>query len=529
MSGRPELQGCEFVAHLFVAADGHRRDADYRYLRDLWHRCCDEFGVTDHIPGYDRNPSEDPLAPPRGPGGVLAARRSTGPGKHQAVLRRLHDVFCLAVLRSPAPGDGRGWPELDAEWATAVGQPPDGVIGSVRILQARLTDPAGVPDGALGSVVAAAAGVAGDWWRGGTVRGPVPFAAWEASDPPATPAASDPSDPPAAPAASDPSDPSATWEGRAHRRVVVLAPADRDAELSAWTWSRGDPELTPFARYLLHAAKVRYELRVWEAGQGFRALRGETDEAVGSLLRLVDDTAGTGRDPDRSELMTASARLVRVQARELGLVDRATRLREIRRTVAIASNNMTATAGQDQSGGLFADDKALVGWFDRQLDHDATYLEAALERARAVTVLGDQLIQRGLQRRQERFNLGLTGVVGAVLMVLAAIQSLDYKVPIPGAVQPAVVSALGAFALLVSLVVLRIAVPERRWTWLVACAATALFGATVAWVVVASQSVADDGVAARGVLWAWGGLGAAVGLVIAVTITASGRVRKRRR
>ncbi|MGH3566598.1 MAG: CATRA conflict system CASPASE/TPR repeat-associated protein [Pseudonocardia sp.] len=213
------------------------------------------------------------------------------------------------------------------------------------------------------------------------------------------------------------------------------------------------------ARYLLHAAKARYELRVWEAGQGFRALRGETDEAVGSLLRLVDDTAGTGRDPDRSELMAAAARLVRLQARELGLVDRATRLREMRRTVAIAASNMTAHAGQDQSGGLFAEDRELVGWFDRQLDHDATYLEAALERARAVTALSDQLIQRGLQRRQERFNLGLSGVVGAVLMVLAAIQSLGY-----GGIAP-------------------------------------------------------------GVTWAWGGLGAAVGLVVAVTITALGRVR----
>jgi len=86
--------------------------------------------------------------------------------------------------------------------------------------------------------------------------------------------------------------------------------------------------------------------------------------------------------------------------------------------------------------------------------------------------------------------------------------------------------ALGAFALLASLVVLRIAVPERHWTWLAACAATALLGAAVAWVVVAAQSVADGGVVAPGVPWAWGGLGAVVGLVVAVTSTALGRVRR---
>ena len=65
--------------------------------------------------------------------------------------------------------------------------------------------------------------------------------------------------------------------------------------------------------------------------------------------------------------------------------------------------------------------------------------------------------------RQEQFNLGLTGVVGTILMVLAAIQSLDYTVPLPHLVEPAVIAVLGSLALLTTLVVLRIAVPDRPW------------------------------------------------------------------
>jgi CASPASE and TPR Repeat-Associated N-terminal domain/CASPASE and TPR Repeat-Associated C-terminal domain len=492
------LQGIEFVAHLFVATDGLEREADRGYLLELWQRCRDEFGIGDEFQGFPGDPDLD--GPPAA-GGVLAVRRSAGTGKHQAVLRQSHDAFCLAVLRSPGPGEPAGWPELDTEWTAVLGQPTSGVIGSVRILQARLADPAAVLDaGALGPVAESAAGESVAEPRNGVVVSAAPlgpFAVWEASD-----------QPPAA----------QSWDGRAHRRVVVVAPAARDPELSAWTWSRSDAEPTPFAHYLLHAAKARYELRIWPAGLGGRELRQQTDTAMRPLLDMVDEIAQTGRDPDVGDLVAASVPLARLQAGELGLVDRASRLREVRRSVVIAARNMALYAGADQSLGLFAEDKALVEWLDRQLDHDATYLEAALDRARSVTALTDQLVQRGLQRRQERFNLGLTAVIGAILMVLAAVQSLQYEVPIPKPVQPAVVTALGAFALLLSLVVLRAAVPgRRRWPAAAVCAGTALFGATLGWI--AATVLAGGAGAAVCVARVSGVVGAVTGLAVAALVT----------
>lgn len=115
-----------------------------------------------------------------------------------------------------------------------------------------------------------------------------------------------------------------------------------------------------------------------------------------------------------------------------------------------------------------------------------------------LTALIDQLVQRGQQRRQERFNLGLTGVIGAILMSLAAIQSLNYTVPLPPLVKPAVVAALGALALFASLVVLRFAVPDRHWPLSLAHAGFGLVTAALGWVGV--SALAQDRV---GNGWTW--------------------------
>ena len=281
------LQGHELVTHVFVAADGPDAGADRRWLLDLWHRCGEEFALDSAVAPFPRDPSED-LSPTSVPGGVVAALGRTGPGVHQAVLRRLREVIVLSVVRSPAEGDPCGWPELKWAWEKVTRPPSQGVIGMVRILQARLADPTAELDPtALGSVVAKAAGTPGLWSATGVIRQVEtlgPFATWEIVG----------------------LSPPADWDARAERRLVVLAQADRDDRLSAWTWSRGTPELAPFANYLLHAAKVRYGLRVWAAAAD-RALRGAVDADIGPFLRLTEKVAASGREPDVSALSAASA------------------------------------------------------------------------------------------------------------------------------------------------------------------------------------------------------------------------------
>jgi hypothetical protein len=491
-----DVEGHEFVAHVFLAANGPDRQDDYRWLVELWHRCAAEFHIDQPLAPRPDAPPPDELP---AADGLVAACTSGAAGLHQLVLRRLGDVCCLSLLRSPDPDTG--WPGLDQEWSSVNRPSTSGVLGTVRIMQARLADPGAALDAAvLDPVVRTDSGWAGRWGEGLLRAEPSlgPFAVWEVlAD----------------------GQRQRDRDGRADRRIVVVAPRASDAQLSAWTWSRGDDELTPFPQYLLHAAKARYELRLWAQSRSASELRRETDQAIAPLLRMTTTAAGTGHEPDPDQLLAASVTLVGLQARELGLVDRASRWRDLRRTVAVASANMAAHVGGDQSGGLFADDAAMLRWFDRQLEHDLTYLDAAVERASGVTTLADQLVNRGIARRQERVNLGLAGVVGAVVLVLAAIQSFAYKVPIPDVVQPAVIALLGAFALFTSMIAVRLAAPRRAFSAVLVCLAAGLLGAATAWTVVA---VVVPATATIGIVAGWSGFGGLIGLLTAAFLVRSG-------
>jgi hypothetical protein len=324
-----------------------------------------------------------------------------------------------------------------------------------------------------------------DWTERGIVV-PQGFAVWEASAP---------------------------LDARVERRMVVLAGEDGDAELSAWTWIGAGRALPPFAKYLLHAANLRYQLRVWDAGQAFRRLRREADTTIRKLLESVSPSRR--RDPSQAELVEASRELACLQARELGLVDRSTRLREMCRTADIAAANLSALSGHAQLGGLFADDRELAEWFAHQLDDDATYLEAALRRSEQVGTLVDRLVQRSRQRRQESVNLGLSGAVGAILMSLAAVSALQYTVPVPTQVKPAVITTLAALALCASLAVLRVIMPERRWSLALVQTGFGVVTAAITWTVVAA--VAGSSVA-PGWTWLFGGLGFVAGMSTAIVL-----------
>ena len=72
---------------------------------------------------------------------------------------------------------------------------------------------------------------------------------------------------------------------RAERRVVIVAPSGRDPELSAWVWSRGDLSITPLTRYLMHAAKIRYELRVRNRAESLLRLRRSLDDSFRASIK----------------------------------------------------------------------------------------------------------------------------------------------------------------------------------------------------------------------------------------------------
>jgi hypothetical protein len=327
-------------------------------------------------------------------------------------------------------------------------------------------------------------------------------------------------------------------DSRIERRIALVTGRSQEAALNAWAWTRGDAGLPPFGRYLLHAAKIRYELRVHAGGQDLRQLRHQADERVDGLLDLLAREEKVGSVPaSNKDLVAASTQLAAVQAGSAGLVKAVTGLREMRRTVQIAAANMAAILGSDapdpqvadaNHAGPLADDRDLAAWFMQRLDDDTLYLEAACDRTRDVVTVTATVVQHRLEqsaeaahRRQEQFSLLQTAIIGAVIIGLTAVQALGYQVPLPGPVKAPVIAALGAIALLLASIVLRLALQPRRGplAWL----SHAAFGFTVAalvWLAVAWISRdAYRALATKGTTGMLAAIGFVVGTLASIIIS----------
>jgi hypothetical protein len=376
----------ELVVHLFAPIAGPGAEDAYRYLCRVWEGCRRELGMDQPIPATEcaATPPGGAAVAQAGSSATLAACRRPGPGVFQAVLRRHHDVVCLAAALAPpaargtTAGGGTSWAELDRRWSQTAGPAPQALVGAARLHLARLADPDPQrvdADADLARTFAAdlPADVLTEGWETRGAATTSGFAVWEVADVP---------------------------EDRLERRVVVVAPAGAGPRLSAWVWSRGTAEITPFGRYLLHAAKIRYLLRVWDGGRVARELRPRLDETADELTRLLDtDGAGRGREAERAaadgaeEADGADDLTARLRAGEARLTGVSTRLGQMRLSAEIARGNMDETlrCGGPREGatGLFADDAGLVDWFIGQLADDRAYLEESLERARRTLVIAD--------------------------------------------------------------------------------------------------------------------------------------------
>ncbi|MEU4041610.1 CATRA conflict system CASPASE/TPR repeat-associated protein [Streptomyces antibioticus] len=348
----------ELVVHVYAPTDGPHAKAAHRQLQGIWDRCRDRLGMVREIAATGL-----PAVLPSGPdamtqGGPVAAIEDRA-ADHQAVVRREHDVVNLSlVFAAPQDTASRrlrigsasppGWVEFDRWWGELAADGTDALLGVVQICQA--TYAAGSAPSLDGLAhearsVLTGPGRAPDRWRRGstTAEG---FAVWEVT----------------------PDD------ERAGRRIVVLAPEGREAELSAWTWSQGEPDMPPLARYLMHAAKLRYQARVWGEGEPrLRRLIGRVNEHVAqvrdALERETDDPAALGR----------------LRLDEADLASAVRDIRAIRRTVEIAAHNMSAAVAEPWPG-----DRRLAEWLVGQLDDDTEYVEAARELAQEIGRLVQQ-------------------------------------------------------------------------------------------------------------------------------------------
>lgn len=359
----PQVVDQELVIHLFAPLEGPRADAAYRLIREVWSACQREFGMVSPIPGIGL-PMELPAALSQlSAVPVVAAQEHPG-ANLQAVARRDHDVLNLSLVLASSPrtttrlgSKSDNWAEQDAMWSGILGDQADPLLGQTRLYLAKVSD---AESARIDASVALAhalrpllplGGQSVDWpERGITIVDG--FAIWEISP---------------------------RKDTRNERRILAAASHDHDAELSAWTWSCGDPSMPPFARYLMHAAKIRYQLQVWDDGQRIRQLRQRADTSSDDLRGLI--VAG--------RLDSAAASLRRLRADEVDIVHTLASIREMRQTVLIATANMIAAlAGNvpDPPGqNMVGDDLGLAEWFAQQLEDGAEYLDIAVERIHRVS------------------------------------------------------------------------------------------------------------------------------------------------
>lgn len=346
----------ELVVHVFAHADGPARGEAWELVRAAWRRCADALNMTAEVARLDL-----PIDPPE-PGLVRAgsvplAARQRSDTCAQAILRVEHDVLNLSLLLS---GPDATWPVLASDLAAVVGDmeatAAPGLIGIAWLYLGKVS----AADRRVPTLVPAIAqslppGLSAEsTWRGAQLSTDV--ALWETSEP---------------------------VDNRVERQFVVLAPPDRDVELSRLTWSwDGGPALPRLARYLMHAAKLRFQLRVYETFPG-----------PGPLCQLLDAASAqlSGGGPvDAVRAASATLRAWRFQAAQL-----LTALRTMRQTVDIAVSNAFTALGpvavQGNGTSPFDDDRALGTYLVQRLQDDIMFLDTADDGARRVSELAGRV------------------------------------------------------------------------------------------------------------------------------------------
>jgi predicted nucleotide-binding protein len=353
MNDRPVVDQ-QLVVHLFAPTDGPQAQEAYRALRALWLGCRQLFLMPDPIPGAGL-PHQLPVDYRDFPGtaetgaeAALAAQERAD-ADCQAILRRHHDVLNLSLVLAPpqtmsAPATGHSWwQDLDSQWSFISDRLTGGLLGEARIY---LAESAAPPGPLLDQLLPPTARI--EYWQPRRAAADGLLALWEA--------------PP--------------WvDSRATRRLVLtFRDGDDDKRsASAWAWSDGGPAIPLLARYLLHAARLRYEYRVWQRDAGTHQLIASIREDVARTRRL--DGAGRDDDPDAAQRLRERAHETRLLMADL---------RELRRAAEVAAHNMRL-AIQPPSllapAGPLADDRDLATSFLERVDDELWYLDVAAERA----------------------------------------------------------------------------------------------------------------------------------------------------
>jgi hypothetical protein len=369
----PRLVDPELVVHAFAPIEGYRAPQAHLQVRNIWAACRDLLGMDLPIAetGLPTDIPDDWLHGPESR--PLAAIEQLG-ADCQAILRRDNDTLNFSMVfgqpRDAAGSEERrqlrigsalpvGWVEFDRWWDEIALAGTDALLGLARLyLAKRGSERDETADVDLALAVhddLPEMELDADWWRQRlTIAGSLELCEL-----------------------------SPRRDTRIERRLAVVAAGDQDLELSAFTWSHGGTAMPPLARYLMHAARLRAQYRIWSGGQRrVTQARQQLADRVARLHEYVQTMAYAGPTTPAED---SSLEFARLRADLTTAIVLLASLREMRQSVDIATGNMASAvegqlAGASPAGPL-EDDRAFAGWFGQQLDDAISLLSISHEAA----------------------------------------------------------------------------------------------------------------------------------------------------
>lgn len=295
-------------------------------------------------------------------------------------------------------------------------------------------------------------------------------------------------------------------------RTFAIVVPDSNPELAdEMTWVVDGPDIGGLLRYAIHAAKLRYQVGVFQAvAPELRLREKRLDDMLEELFRLHRSLEGARGQLDRS-IVDAHGCLARAQGESTGLAVMGSRLKELLRSAETALHNLTIYAPlmSPAAGSIgstsFDRDQALATWLRDRAHDELSYLEAARERmveAQQLTALRLEQAKGEQARLANWLSVLQTSVLGAVLGCLGAIEALDPLDPLfpPSQWEWAVVVTVPLLALLLPALALRWVVGVGRVDVLAAAACGAALGWTATAATGAESSFVGAGVGVGAVL-----------------------------
>lgn len=405
MVSRPALIVYSFAPKEVPNYPDARADA-LQHLKTLW-RGCDSLGISEPEPKLNLPTAfPDPVDVNNPRFRIFAAKvnleRRANKEDFQAFLFEYQDVLgFIATLETNSQSERiEGWSSLLEQWTAAVG--PGNIAGAL------------MEETYLFTALHESSNFSAESWLsnehftstvipnlGAQVTAAVPGvdgAAWRAMSPYLT------------------DEGYCIWGGERindRRTVALVAPQDKKDDLFNWTVWAGAHTLAPFARYLMHAAKLRFAHDVFQ--NDIPRLHGESrqlDQALTSLVSLHQRSEEKGLwNPH--EITRAHTALAAEQTRNFNLLFGISRLQELSLTTQIAARNMRQLVPAPYpgiravNGNIFHQDRTRSSWLREQIEMDLGYLRALRQRVSE----GHQIATLLLQRQSENTSRRLKNLV----------------------------------------------------------------------------------------------------------------------